>query len=133
MGLDQHAFATKHEIAATDGEEIAYWRKHNRLQGWMDALWHAKGNVTSPEDKAGWGTSFNGQPLILTLDDLKALEDAIHDQTLPATQGFFFGSDSYRDMDAEGHYSYYHDDLKFIAAARAYIANGYTVYYVCSW
>ncbi len=89
--------------------------------------------ASKPEDKAGWGTSFNGQPLILTLDDLKALEDAIHGQTLPATQGFFFGSDSYRDMDAEGHYSYYHDDLKFIAAARAYIANEYTVYYVCSW
>ena len=121
------------ELGAIGGGEFAYWRKHNRLQGWMDALWHAKGNVTDEKTKVQWGTSFNGQPLILTLDDLKALEDAIKGQTLPATQGFFFGSDSYCDEDAEGNYSYYQDDVKFIAAARDYIAKGYAVYYCCSW
>ena len=33
MGLDQYAFSEN-----KDGErtEIAYWRKHNRLQGWME-------------------------------------------------------------------------------------------------
>ena len=33
MGLDQYARIRK------PGEEIMYWRKHNRLQGWMTDLW----------------------------------------------------------------------------------------------
>ena len=52
MGLDQYATARKGE-ARTDDEgytyyedskELAYWRKHPSLQGWMEDLWIEKGN-----------------------------------------------------------------------------------------
>ena len=33
MGLDQYARIRE------PGEEVMYWRKHNRLQGWMTDLW----------------------------------------------------------------------------------------------
>ena len=29
--------------AQADGNELAYWRKHNRLHGWMEELWESKG------------------------------------------------------------------------------------------
>ena len=52
MGLDQYAIARRGE-KLTDAEgyeyyndniELAYWRKHPNLQGWMESLWHVKGN-----------------------------------------------------------------------------------------
>ena len=51
MGLDQYASARKGE-PTTDDEgytyyedsmELAYWRKHPNLQGWMQDLYHEKG------------------------------------------------------------------------------------------
>jgi hypothetical protein len=131
MGLDMYAFAA--ESDTDEGTEIAYWRKHNRLQGWMDALWHAKGNVTDEKTKAQWGTSFNGQRLDLTAADIAELERAVTGQTLPATGGFFFGSDSYGDMNENGHYYDYEKDVAFIKEAKAWLAKGRKVYYVCSW
>ena len=38
MGLDQYAY----KVVAHDEDnrdEIAYWRKHPNLQGWMEQLW----------------------------------------------------------------------------------------------
>jgi len=63
-------------------EEVAYWRKHPDLQGWMQKLYEEKGG----EDK-----SFNGDPVVLTLADLDRLEDDILGENLPKTSGFFFG------------------------------------------
>ena len=32
------------------GEEIGYWRKHNRLHGWMEHLWEKRGNSLGSQD-----------------------------------------------------------------------------------
>jgi hypothetical protein len=126
MGLDQYAYARtpgsyneEDDGWDADGIEIAYWRKHNRLQGWMADLWHSRGNTGM----------FNGQALELDSYDLDALEKDIRARALPATGGFFFGSDSYGyyDDDMEAH------DLAFIQEAREHLAEGRTVVYVCSW
>jgi len=45
-------------------DEIAYWRKHPNLQGWMEQLWREKG---------GKG-EFNCVDVELTREDLKQLE-----------------------------------------------------------
>lgn len=133
MGLDQYAMVIDplNNPTDTEGKEIAYWRKHNRLQGWMDALWHAKGNVTPDDVKANWGTAFNGQPLELTLEDINRLEKDIIGRHLPQTGGFFFGSDSYSDY--EGQYGYLETDKKFIADAKDALKRGCKVIYRCSW
>ena len=131
MGLDMYAFSATNDT--DDGVEIAYWRKHNRLQGWMDALWHSKGGVDTPQVYGDFGTSFNGQRLELTEDDISELERVILEGVLPETGGFFFGPDSYSDMTEDGHYYYYEKDIAFIKAARAELAKGRKVYYVCSW
>jgi hypothetical protein len=95
--------------------ELAYWRKHPNLQGWMRDLYYEKG---------GEG-EFNCVDVELTLEDLDALEASLDEEALPETTGFFFGSDSSE---------YYAEaDREFIVAARAAIKQGYTVVYSSWW
>lgn len=134
MGLDQYAY-----IAARAGQrdefyegadwvdgnlvnpkmskpvEIAYWRKHPGLQGWMQKLWESKGNEGD----------FNGDELELTWEDLDALEADVKENRLPLTSGFFFGRPS------DNHYK--EQDLEFIKKARAEIFSGLKVFYNSSW
>ena len=138
MGLDQYATARKGEPrkvpqtwTTTDADgneeevveyynewddtiELAEWRKHPNLQGWMESLWNVKGN----------DGEFNCQDLELTLDDLDNLEKSLDNEALPETAGFFFGGN------ADDHYA--EADREFIVQARAAIKQGYTVVY-SSW
>lgn len=137
MGLDQYAYTAAKETQNTEywetaemnetGEflsptvekprEIAYWRKHPNLQGWMEQLWREKGG--DPD------ISFNGVQLELTWEDLERLEKDILSGKLPETRGFFFGSD------ADDYYRA--QDLDFIKDARAEIFLGLRVFYNSSW
>ena len=123
MGLDQYAMARKGE-SKTDEEgyeyyedsmELAYWRKHPNLQGWMENLWRVKGNEGE----------FNCVDLELTLNDLDNLEKSLDNEALPETVGFFFGAD------ADDHYA--EADREFIVQARATIKQGYKVIYSSWW
>jgi hypothetical protein len=96
--------------------ELAYWRKHPNLHGWMEKLAQEKG--------LEYGT-FNGVELELTYEDLKILERDVEHGRLPATQGFFFG------RDADEHYKA--QDLKFIQDARNELFAGNQVFYNSSW
>jgi uncharacterized protein YciU (UPF0263 family) len=100
--------------------EIAYWRKHPNLHGWMAKLWlRREGNELRETD------NFNGVELELTAEDLDDLEYAVQNDQLPATSGFFFG---------EGADDYYREsDLKFIQEARAEMFLGLKVFYNSSW
>ena len=139
MGLDQYAVArkgkprtVKSEYTYTDHDgnehedveeylewddtiELATWRKHPNLQGWMQNLYYEKGG----------GEEFNCVDLELTLDDLNALEATLDEEELPETNGFFFGSN------ADDHYA--EADREFIVQARAAIKQGYTVVYSSWW
>ena len=139
MGLDQYATARKGEprkvpqtwtTTDADGNEeevveyynewddeiqLAEWRKHPNLQGWMQELYYEKG---------GEG-EFNCVDLELTLEDLDALEATLDEEELPETVGFFFGTDS-SDYYAE-------TDREFIVQARAAIKQGYKVFYSSWW
>ena len=143
MGLDQYAY-----VAAQNGEwdkywadndtslskprEIAYWRKHPNLQGWMERLWYNKINVPIYEGNRFEQNnypyhSFNGVELELTWEDLNALEQDIRNGKMSKldTKGFFFGnpSDDY----------YRQQDLQFIADAKAELILGLKVFYNSSW
>jgi hypothetical protein len=101
--------------SVTKPREIAYWRKHPNLHGWMQQLWESKGNEGD----------FNGDELELTWQDLDALELAVTHGQLPATGGFFFGKD------ADDHYR--EQDLEFVKNARAELFLGLKVFYNSSW
>jgi hypothetical protein len=99
----------------TEPREIAYWRKHPNLHGWMHRLWESRGN----------SGEFNGDELELTWDDLEQLEQDIRNKNLPGTTGFFFGNerdDEYREQ-----------DLKFVRDAKAEAFLGSKVFYNSSW
>ena len=96
--------------------EIAYWRKHPNLHGWMEKLAESKGLDYD---------SFNGVEMELTHEDLDELERAVTHKQLPSTQGFFFGN--------EADDIYYESDLSFIKTARAELFFGLKVFYNSSW
>ena len=140
MGLDMYAYAVV-QGGQHDGEEepLADWRKHNRLHGWMEDLWENKGrpfNGSLDENPMG---QFNCVPVELTLEDLDNLEAEVTNMTMPQTQGFFFGGDSfeYKDEDgnefSEGDYFYKEKDVEFIKDARKALAEGKKVYYSSWW
>jgi hypothetical protein len=101
--------------------ELAYWRKHPNLQGWMRQLWESRGRPGADTEDP----SFNGVEFELTWDDIDQLERDILAGCLPKTQGFFYGDD------ADEYYR--EQDLEFCAAARADLFLGQRVFYNCSW
>ena len=123
MGLDMYAYvASKPSQHWTDdhaSREIAYWRKHPNLHGWMEELWRSK-NTDPAQDPA-----FNGIELELTWEDLDKLENDIKNNQLPPTSGFFFGSD------ADDYYR--EQDLEFVRKARTELFMGLRVFYNSSW
>lgn len=139
MGLDQYAYVAaragqQQEYWEQDADandvakprELAYWRKHPNLQGWMERLWEhklaAEGKTPEPGD---FGSTFNGVELELTWQDLDELERAVTHGQLPATSGFFFGNN------ADEYYR--ESDLEFIRNARAELFVGLKVFYNSSW
>ena len=118
MGLDQYAYvASKANDDYEKRQDIAYWRKHPNLQGWMEKLYEAKGGTEE----------FNGVELELTWEDVDMLEKDIKSGVVAGldTTGFFFGkpSDDY----------YYETDLKFCIDAKAECFLGRKVFYNSSW
>lgn len=143
MGLDQYAY-----VAAKPGQqdewwesvqrdpstnefcnpkvskprELAYWRKHPNLQGWMQALWMKK---SAAQGQYKYEHGFNGVELELTREDIDELEQAVVANALPNTVGFFFGNPS------DDYYRPY--DLEFIRQARVELFMGLRVFYNSSW
>jgi len=137
MGLDQYAYARPPRKRNGDDDiQIGEWRKHNRLQGWMQQLWEDKGcpNARTEDDEMG---DFNCVELQLTKQDIDNLEYAIENFELPEANGFFWGSDSYFWNDEndepfpENHYWYKDTDLSFVKEARKMLDSKYRIYYSC--
>tara|TARA_R110002153_G_scaffold207384_1_gene360226 strand:+ start:1223 stop:1657 length:435 start_codon:yes stop_codon:yes gene_type:complete len=142
MGLDQYAYSRPPRKRNSDNDiQIAEWRKHNRLQGWMQDLWESKGCPN--EDKHGDDDDddaevlFNCVPLQLTEEDIYSLEDAILNFEFPESNGFFWGSDSYFWTDEnnepfpENEYYYQEADLQFIKDARKALKKKHRIFYSC--
>ena len=125
MGLDMFAYAVSKRDAIgefemakeCEKEELHYWRKHHDLHGWMEKLYRAKG---------GDADSFNCIPVELTVDDLDDLQQALLDDNLPRTSGFFFG-DNPPDLETM------RNDLVFVQKCRIAIKEGKVVYYDSWW
>lgn len=137
MGLDQYAYARPpRKRNGDDDEQICDWRKHNRLQGWMQQLWEDKGcpNAKTEGDAMG---DFNCVELQLTAQDIDNLEYAIENFELPEANGFFWGDDSYfwnnenNEPFAENEYWYKKHDLNFVQQARKLLDKKWRIYYSC--
>ena len=110
-------------VGRTSAQEIASWRKHNRLHGWMEELWRLK---------TGKEGEFNTEEVLLELIDIVNLEKTIINDELPETAGFYFGLDSY-EYDIEEMEWQKEQDLKFIKEAKQAIMEGDEVIYNSWW
>lgn len=137
MGLDQYAYSRPPRKRNSDDDvQLMEWRKHNRLQGWMQQLWENKGcpNAQTEGDEMG---DFNCVELQLTAQDIDNLEYSINNFELPEANGFFWGSDSYfwnnedDEPFPENEYWYKSNDLMFIESARKALDNKHRIYYSC--
>ena len=104
----------------TRPRELAYWRKHPNLHGWMEQLWLSKNTESGAVD-----SDFNGVELELTWEDIDQLEQDIRQGALPHTTGFFFGEPS------DDHYR--EQDLKFCKDAKFELFMKRQVFYNSSW
>jgi hypothetical protein len=121
VGLDQYAYIASKANTEWDDDsrqDVAYWRKHPNLQGWMEKLAERKGLQYK---------TFNGVELELTWEDVDQLEKDIKADIMSklGTKGFFFGdpSDDY----------YREEDLNFCVNAKAELFLGRKVFYNSSW
>jgi hypothetical protein len=142
MGLDQYAMAVYPHKENTDFDyvwtsddldkvtDLAQWRKHADLQGYMEELFYAKKEKAGEFLEGDWKTfkrdwkTFNCQAVRLSFQDLQDLEEAVNLENLPHTTGFFFG---------ESHPDDKKDTLKFIVKARKAIAQDMEIYYYSWW
>ena len=129
MGLDQYAYAREADEDSDSNVEIAYWRKHNRLHGWMEDLYRDKGEEVQEKVEGAFGNPFNCVELELTESDIEQFEAHVNDKALPETGGFFFGDDSYEEYEEY----YKKTDLDFIKDAYEALAEGKKVYYNSWW
>jgi len=113
MGLDQCAYAKEHGTEVQ--QDVATWRKHPNLQGYMERLWRSRDNQGE----------FNCVSVELSEQDIRDLATAIVDGDLPETQGCFFGSDADK--------YYQSQDLEFCAKALDLLKSGSKVYYSSWW
>ena len=117
MGLDQYAYAKEKKGSEDNFVDLAYWRKHNALQGWMENLFRLRG---------GQG-SFNCQDVYLSAIDIDLLESVVKSDSLPQTEGFFFGEDSSQDKYKK------ETTLEFIKDARTNLELGKEICYSSNW
>ena len=125
MGLDQFAFINaktvkdKNGSTYLKGEQEITWRKHARLQEFMETLWHQKGNEKE----------FNCVDLQLTKDDLEELQKQIECNYYDhfSKGGFFWGHRHQEERVSE----YLEQDKKFVADALQAVEKGNTVIYNC--
>lgn len=115
MGLDQYA-SSRHKDSDPElkesWKEIAYWRKHPNLQGWMEKRYREQGGKEE----------FNQVDVDITAEVLDQLVKDL--DNLPDTQGFFYGASDPGDRDL---------DIDFILKARQALAEDHVIIYSSWW
>ena len=139
MGLDQHAHAKNHQVNwelfySNDKEEtkkVFVWRKHARLQKFMDTMWKKQNPNTKASNGFNLGFNADDNPVIMTQEVVEKLEEAIkenyHDYF--AHDGFFWG----QQFQEESVKQYKDQDLKFLEYCKEALKSGEEVIYECSW
>ena len=149
MGLDQYAGTMRekvYEYTTQQGDKIEdkyqmagpfEWRKHARLQEFMNTLYMEKNKLESKwerdkinDEEYVWNP-ISWDKIELLEDDIDKLEEAINNGYCRyfCDGGFFWG----HEFQEEAAKDYKEKDLEFVEFAREALADGDTVIYECSW
>ena len=150
MGLDQYAGTMReqsYEYNRPDGTTHIEkwqqagpfeWRKHARLQEFMNTLYMERNKLTnkweqSKPDSDGnvWYNPISWNSIELKEEDIDRLEEAIKNgySNYFCNGGFYWG----HEFQEESAKDYKEKDLEFVEFAREALADGETVIYECSW
>ena len=150
MGLDQYAGTMReqsYEYNRPDGTTHIEkwqqagpfeWRKHARLQEFMNTLYMERNKLTnkweqSKPDSDGnvWYNTISWNSIELKEEDIDRLEEAIKNgySNYFCNGGFYWG----HEFQEESAKDYKEKDLEFVEFAREALADGETVIYECSW
>ena len=133
MGLDQYGMIgcttekrvddAGNEFEVKIAEDDFYWRKHARLQDFMEKLWVEKTGRPAVE--------LNCEDMVLTESDVDRLEKAVLTGYVEniSDGGFFYGH-QFQEESVKEHMEY---DHQFVIAARQAMAEGTQVVYHCWW
>jgi len=134
MGLDQYGMigvkTEKREDAVTGKEYTVkmadqefYWRKHARLQDFMEILWVEKTGKDAVD--------LNCTDMELDKKDVQRLWEAIQMRFAfnHSEGGFFYG----HQIQEEQMYAYLEQDQDFVVAAQTALDDGQKVVYSCWW
>jgi len=156
MGLDQYAFSVNPEEWVLyqgdntydfDRKELAYWRKHNRLQSWIEQVWLTRGHTQEQLTNGDCNCEF----IELSLEDIEKLEEDVITLALPEipspNKRLFFGQDSYSpvstgidvaDLTVQSipnpfPYYDYETDRQFVTDAKVELSKGNIILYWMWW
>lgn len=122
MGLDQYAFLRERNQMPDDAEELGesfYWRKHARLQEFMESQWKSQGNEGD----------FNMQDLSLSEQQLLDLKHQIENSYFDCfSEGGYFWGHQFQEQSCQ---EYKEQDLQFVKQALAHLETGGDVVYRC--
>lgn len=127
MGLDQSGFLGGEKVIDDEGRHVVEgsfdmgWRKHARLQEFMENLWDEKNEEGS----------LNCSYLQLNERDLLRLQKAIENgyANYECEGGLFWG----HEFQEEAAQEYKKQDLEFADAGLKCVRNGQLVHYSCWW
>ena len=124
MGLDQYAYSREQRDRnedTVDGENF-YWRKHSKLQSFMENIAMEREGMSPSELNCG--------ELELYEEEIVRLMELIKGNSLPESEGGFFYGHQFQDESAE---EYKEQDLEFCKWALEEIKEGDYVFYSCWW
>ena len=116
------------------GNDNFYWRKHARLQQFMQELWRER-KFGKDAGKLMGGLHMDGKSdlaevMFLDRDDIVKLQELVENNNLPfCPDGFFWG----HQFQEESMKEYKELDLKFCKQALKWLDEGIKVWYDCSW
>ena len=124
---------------STNMEILHQWRKHPNLHGLLQEIYYDEGGVDDPTHMI---PGFNCETMELNEHDIDVIEECMKDNTLPETNGFFFGKSWEPEEDENGNpdkeavemnQERREDDKEFIRKARKALSEGYYLFYFPSW
>lgn len=122
MGLDQYAYSRLPEQSPDGVEPKFIWRKHAKLQEFMERLFEARTGQNAAE--------LNCAELELQAEDIATLQAMVEQHDLPESPGGFFYGHQMQDAQAA---AYRETDLEFCKWARTVLKTREKVFYSCWW
>ena len=118
-------------------EEIHYWRKHPNMHGIMEQIYIENDGEKHEDHQRGTLPGYNAITMELTLEDIERIETHVLNNTLPFTEGFFFGKSYLTEVDDDNWEEYNKEvkerDLEFIKKAKEALDKGFHLFYYPCW